>query len=213
MPLTADGAALHRSAPLHADNLCVFLPFFSIISRVDKSLLADAICSFLSYYFYHQALIFQLLRDCYEALVIASFFFLLVSYLSNPVPTPAQPHPQPFSTRAERNAQLRSVLKDLHFEKWAWPLGRWRWKPDGESFLWWMRVCVGQYVVVRPLSTLASVVGELTGHYCLASYSPKFVHVWSSAAVSISVTVAMYAVIQVRSPSSPCPLRVLLAGL
>jgi hypothetical protein len=54
-----------------------------------------------------------------------------------------------------------------------------------------MRVCIGQYVLVRPLSTLASVIGEATGYYCLASWSPKFVHIWSSAAISISVTVAM----------------------
>lgn len=29
--------------------------------------------------------------------------------------------------------------------------------------MWWMRVCIGQYVLVRPLSTLASVIGEATG--------------------------------------------------
>jgi hypothetical protein len=62
--------------------------------------------------------------------------------------------------------------------------------------MWWMRVCIGQYVLVRPLSTLAAVVGELTGYYCLASWSPKFVHVWASAAITVSVTVAMYCVIR-----------------
>lgn len=73
-----------------------------------------------------------------------------------------------------------------------------------------MRVLVGQYVIVRPLTTLASVVAEYTGYYCLASWSPKFVHVWASASITVSVTVAMYVVLQLYvtlkedlSPYSP----------
>lgn len=83
-----------------------------------------------------------------------------------------------------------------------WPLGWLKWRPagggpgEGEAFLWLMRVLVGQYVIVRPLTTLASVIAEYTGYYCLASWSPKFVHVWSSGAITISVTVAMYVVLQ-----------------
>jgi uncharacterized membrane protein (DUF485 family) len=59
-----------------------------------------------------------------------------------------------------------------------------------------MRVLVGQYVIIRPLTTLVSVISEYTGYYCLASWSPKFLHVWCSAAITISVTVAMYVVLQ-----------------
>ncbi|GAA5833574.1 hypothetical protein JCM9279_001565 [Rhodotorula babjevae] len=165
-----------------------------------------AICSFLSYFWYRQALYFQLVRDCYEAIVIAEFFFLLVSYLSNPPPTSDDPIPTPYATKAERDAQLRESIKDLHLEKWMWPLGRLKWRPadggpgEGEAFLWLMRVLVGQYVLVRPLSTLASVIGEATGYYCLASWSPKFIHVWASAAITVSVTVAMYCVLQLYMP-------------
>ena len=60
-----------------------------------------------------------------------------------------------------------------------------------------MRVWVGQYVIIRPLTTLAAVVSHYFDYYCLVSWSPKFVHVWSSATITISVTVAMYAVLQV----------------
>ncbi|KAJ8294214.1 Transmembrane protein 184 [Rhodotorula toruloides] len=165
-----------------------------------------AVCSFLSYFFYRQALYFQLVRDCYEALVIASTFFLLLSYLSNPPPSPETPIPKPYATKRERDARLRASVRDLHLKNWMWPLGWWKWRPagggpgEGEAFLWWMRVCIGQYVLVRPLSTLASVIGEATGYYCLASWSPKFVHIWSSAAISVSVTVAMYCVLQLFMP-------------
>ncbi|GAA5982697.1 hypothetical protein JCM5350_006215 [Sporobolomyces pararoseus] len=159
-------------------------------------------CSFFSYYFVHQALYWQLARDCYEAIIIGSFFYLLLSYLSNPRPTRDEPFPQPYRTQAERTAQLRSSVKNFHLKKWMWPLGWLKWRPagggpgEGEAFLWLMRVLVGQYVIVRPLTTLASVIAEYTGYYCLASWSPKFVHVWSSGAITISVTVAMYVVLQ-----------------
>ncbi|GAA5984064.1 hypothetical protein JCM10908_006033 [Rhodotorula pacifica] len=171
-----------------------------------------AVCSFASYYFYRHAIYWQLARDCYEALVIASFFFLLTSYLSNPPPTTDIPHPAPFATRYERAAQLRSAVKDIHLKKWMWPLGRWKWRPagggsdEGEAFLWWMRVCIGQYVLIRPLSTLAAVVGQATGYYCLASWSPRFIHVWTSVAITISVTIAMYCVLQLYMPLKE-PLR------
>ncbi|KAK4335256.1 DUF300 domain protein [Rhodotorula toruloides] len=165
-----------------------------------------AVCSFLSYFFYRQALYFQLVRDCYEALVIASFFFLLLSYLSNPPSSPDSPISKPYATKRERDARLRESVSNLHLKKWMWPLGRRKWRPagggpgEGEAFLWWMRVCIGQYVLVRPVSTLASVIGEATGYYCLASWSPKFVHIWSSAAICVSVTVAMYCVLQLYMP-------------
>ncbi|GAA6014948.1 hypothetical protein JCM11491_002367 [Sporobolomyces phaffii] len=173
-------------------------------------------CSFFSYYFVHQALYWQLGRDCYEAIIIGSFFYLLLSYLSNPRPTRDEPFPQPYKSEAERKAQLRSSVKNLHVKKWMWPLGFVKWRlagggpEEGHQFLWFMRILVGQYVVIRPLTTLASVIAEYTGYYCLSSWSPKFVHVWSSATITISVTVAMYAVLQLfvvlrpeLSPYSP----------
>lgn len=38
--------------------------------------------SFLSYYFYLHAVYFEVLRDCYEAFAIASFFALLCHYIA-----------------------------------------------------------------------------------------------------------------------------------
>lgn len=38
--------------------------------------------SFLSYYFYEHAIYFEVLRDCYEAFAIASFFTLLCNYIA-----------------------------------------------------------------------------------------------------------------------------------
>lgn len=58
-----------------------------------------------------------------------------------------------------------------------------------------MRIGIGQYVLIRPLSTLVAVVSEYLGWYCLASWSPRFTHLYTSAAITVSVTVAMYNVV------------------
>jgi hypothetical protein len=185
------------------------------------------------------ALYFQLIRDCYEAIVIASFFFLLLAYLSNPPATPDHPCPAPYATRAERTAALREVVRDIHLKAWMWPFGWVKWRPanggkgEGEvslacaksnrwklipalqAFLWLMRIGIGQYVIIRPLSTLVScsrltppptlkltdpspqiaVVSHYLGWYCLVSWSPKFTHLYTAIAITISVTIAMYCVV------------------
>lgn len=82
-----------------------------------------------------------------------------------------------------------------------------------QAFLWYMRIGIGQYVILRPLTTLVraswyfrasrfpnsrtthtqlAVIGEATNTYCGSSWSPAYFHIWTSAIVSISVTVAMY---------------------
>lgn len=41
-----------------------------------------SVVSFLSYYFYTRAVYFEVIRDCYEAFAIASFFSLLCAYIA-----------------------------------------------------------------------------------------------------------------------------------
>lgn len=41
-----------------------------------------SVVSFLSYYFYRRAVYFEVIRDCYEAFAIASFFSLLCAYIA-----------------------------------------------------------------------------------------------------------------------------------
>lgn len=142
-----------------------------------------AIASTLSFVFYHEALYFQLGRDCYEALIIASFFNLLLAYLSSPVPTEdlveddtALPYLQSTTSRStdpprtrrksrkaqenERKAKLREVMRDVKLGKWVWPFGWVKWRPakggrgEGSTFLWLMRLGTMQYTILRPLTTL-----------------------------------------------------------
>lgn len=134
-----------------------------------------SVASFLSYFFVAQALYFQLVRDCYESIVIAAFFQLLLAYL-------AEEKGERNPTEAERHVVLRRRFRNVRVKKWIFPLGFVRWRPDGggtgegASFLWLMRLGVIQYVVIRPLSTLVSVVTQAINLYCVSSWSPTFLH-------------------------------------
>ena len=97
-----------------------------------------AIVSTLSYLFYREALYYQIIRDCYEAVVITSFFYLFLQYLGD--------------TKAEQYA----VFKDLKVKGWMFPLGFIKRMPTGLGFLWIMKICILQYAIVRPVCTLVS---------------------------------------------------------
>ena len=111
-------------------------------------------------------------------MVIASFFTLLLYYLG------------------DTDEELAEVFRQVQFKKWIWPLGSWRYKPSGPYFLVIMKWSIGQYWIFRPGCTAVAVVTQAFNLYCLASWSPQYSHVWTSVLISLSVTVAMYAVLQ-----------------
>ncbi|KAG8736394.1 hypothetical protein FRC10_009342 [Ceratobasidium sp. 414] len=114
-------------------------------------------------------------------------------------------------SKAERRAAIHQTFHALQMRpspgsdsapskppfKWLWPLGSIRVVPrDGLAYLQYMRWGILQYCIVRPGSAAAAVILQQFGLYCEASWSPKWGHVWIVTAISISVTVAMYCLVQ-----------------
>lgn len=155
----------------HIVRLLIMVPIYAIVS-------------FMSYLFYHEALYYQTIRDCYEAVLVTSFFYLILAYTGD--------------TRAEQHAVFRNI--DLGDRFWVWPFGSWKYRPDGLHFLWLMKIWVLQYAIIRPLCTFIAVGTEYFGYYCLHSWMPWFTHVWCALFISISVSVAMYCLIQLYMP-------------
>ena len=155
----------------HIVRLLIMVPIYAIVS-------------FMSYLFYEEALYYQTIRDCYEAVLVTSFFYLILAYTGD--------------TRAEQHAVFRNI--DLSGRFWVWPLGSWKYRPEGLHFLWLMKICVLQYAIIRPLCTFVAVGTQYFGYYCLHSWMPWFTHVWCAFFISVSVTVAMYCLIQLYMP-------------
>ncbi|KAH8996304.1 organic solute transporter Ostalpha-domain-containing protein [Lactarius akahatsu] len=150
--------------------------------------------SLASYLFWDNATPLLLIRDAYEAILLTAFFYLLLTYLS-PDPEVQKAVLLKRGLSKEADAELRRRRQPR--KKWVFPLGFVRWKPqDGLFFLQLMKWGVLQYCVVRPTTTLAAVILNHIGLYCEQSWSPVWGHVWITTLISISVTIAMYCLLQ-----------------
>ncbi|KAF9010475.1 organic solute transporter Ostalpha-domain-containing protein, partial [Cyathus striatus] len=153
-----------------------------------------AAISFASYLFWNHSTPLLLLRDAYEAIVLTAFFYLLLSYLSPDIEE--QKHifvMHGLSKEAER-CQYED---DECPQRWIFPLGFIQWKPaDGLFFLQLMKWGILQYCVIRPLTTFIAVVLDHFGLYCEESWGLGWGHIYITVILSISVTIAMYCLIQ-----------------
>ncbi|KAI9227241.1 MAG: organic solute transporter Ostalpha-domain-containing protein, partial [Piptocephalis tieghemiana] len=138
-----------------------------------------AIISWLSYYFYTYSVYFALIRDSYEALVLASFLILLLQYLGK----------SPIAQRRALSAHKDKV-------KIAFPFCFLSYHPSNPHFLQYIKYGILQYVVIRPICTIVAVIMHATHIYCPHSYHLNHGHFWIVLVQTTSVTISMYAVIQ-----------------
>ncbi|KAF1991007.1 DUF300-domain-containing protein, partial [Aulographum hederae CBS 113979] len=149
-----------------------------------------AVVSFLSYLFFTHAVYFEVIRDCYEAFAIAAFFTLMCHYLEPTL------HDQ------------KNYFRQLQPKNWVWPVN-WYQKCTGgrhkgmfripKSGLTWFNivwVCVFQYCFIRVFFTFVSLITEFFDRYCESSLSPAFARIWVQVFEGVSVTIAMYFLIQ-----------------
>ncbi|KZF22804.1 DUF300-domain-containing protein [Xylona heveae TC161] len=145
--------------------------------------------SFLSYYFYRHAVYFEVIRDCYEAFAIASFFTLMCHYI------------------AEDLHSQKEWFRGLKPKPWIWPLtwlkkccggdrGIWRTPRSGLTWFNIIWISIFQYCAIRVIFTILSVITQSMGRYCESSLNPAFAHIWVMVFESTAVSIAMYALIQ-----------------
>lgn len=156
-----------------------------------------AVVSFLSFLYYPHAIYFQVIRDCYEAFAIASFFTLLCHYLAPSL------HDQKeyFRSQKPRN--------------WVWPLSWFQYCTGGRykgllriptagltsfNILW---VGIFQYCFVHICMTFLALLTQATGRYCESSLHPAFAHIWVSLINATGVAIAMYCIIQFYAQIKP----------
>ena len=82
---------------------------------------------------------FDSLRDCYEALVIYSFFQLMVEYMGG-------------------EGQIVEVLRTLQGRAHMFPFCFWKDWQMGQSFFHYCRVGILQYVFVKPLTAFITFI-------------------------------------------------------
>ncbi|CAI6336954.1 unnamed protein product [Periconia digitata] len=161
----------------HIIRILVMIPIYAVVS-------------FLSYLNYRHAIYFELIRDCYEAFAISSFFTLLCHYIAPDL--------------HEQKAYFRGVTP----KNWVWPVN-WMQKCTGGEDKGWLRkpqsgltwfnviwISVFQYCLIRPFFTVVAVITQSQGRYCASSKNPKYAYIWVAGFEAVSVTIAMYCLIQ-----------------
>ncbi|KAF8891733.1 organic solute transporter Ostalpha-domain-containing protein [Infundibulicybe gibba] len=157
-----------------------------------------AIISFASFLFWNHSTPLLLIRDGYESTVLTAFFYLLLMYLSH---DPEEQRAIFLKAGLSREADRIARQKGDEVEKWVFPMGFVKWKPqDGLYFLQLMKWGVLQYCVIRPTTTLAAVIMDYMGLYCEESWGLGWGHIYITIVVSLSVTIAMYCLIQLYIP-------------
>ncbi|KIX95022.1 uncharacterized protein Z520_09332 [Fonsecaea multimorphosa CBS 102226] len=149
-----------------------------------------AAVSLLSFYYYRHSVYFEVIRDCYEAFAIASFFSLLCAYLAPDL------------------HQQKIYFRTITPKKWVWPMKYFQkctggpdkgWLRNPKSGLTWFNVvwvAIFQYCFIRVFFTIVSVITQAVNLYCLESLSPAFSHIWVMVFETISITAAMFCLIQ-----------------
>ncbi|KAG9663785.1 DUF300-domain-containing protein, partial [Aureobasidium melanogenum] len=172
--------ATHYSKPWEQKHIIRILLMIPIYSTV----------SFLSYLYYKHSIYFEVLRDCYEAFAIASFFTLLCNYI------------------APNLHEQKDYFRQVQPINWFWGVFGLQKCTGGKdkgilriprSGLTWFNVVwlsVFQYCFIRVLFTIVSVVTQALGRYCEASLNPAFAHIWVMVFEGASVTIAMFMLIQ-----------------
>jgi hypothetical protein len=79
-----------------------------------------ALISFLSYLHYHHAVYYEVVRDCYEAFAISSFFTLMCHYI------------------APNLHEQKQYFRDIEPKNWVWPMN-WCQKCSGGETKGWLR--------------------------------------------------------------------------
>ncbi|KAJ5795045.1 hypothetical protein N7457_001644 [Penicillium paradoxum] len=170
--------ATHYSKPIeqrHIIRILFMVPVYSLVA-------------WLSIYFYHYSVYFEVLGDCYEAFCISAFFSLMCHYVAPDL------HSQ------------KDYFRGISPKEWLWPItwcqklfgaeGIWRTPRSGLTWFNVVWVGVFQYCLMRVCMTITAVVTHYFGVYCESSLSPAFAHIWIIVIESVSVSIAMYCLIQ-----------------
>ncbi|KAJ3237042.1 hypothetical protein HDU81_010045 [Chytriomyces hyalinus] len=124
-----------------------------------------------------QAINFNLLRDLYDAVVVFSFYSLLRLYIGE------NEREQRLMLQRQSEILLPPVL-----------MFQYRYDPSDPKFLTWNKIYVYQFVVLKPILTVAALGAQFFSVYCAGTGSLKYGHAWYLLVSCISLTLAMFSI-------------------
>ncbi|KAG8913627.1 hypothetical protein FRC01_004451 [Tulasnella sp. 417] len=138
-----------------------------------------ALLSFFSYRFFSAYTYFSLGEAVYEAFALSAFLLLLVHFVA--------------ATTAEMKAE--EALANKPKMRMPFPLSRYEVTPSKPSFLHKVKWAVLQYVIVNPLTAIATVITQEAGVLCQGSWDFHFASVYLRIIDLLSMLCALYGLI------------------
>ncbi|KAF8552685.1 DUF300-domain-containing protein [Imleria badia] len=136
-----------------------------------------AIVSFFSYRFFRSYTYYSLAEAAYEAVTLSAFLLLLIEYVAN--------------TASDHNALKAIERKDKR--PLPIPFCCWRYRPTKAYFMYTVKWCVLQYVIIRPACSIAGIICEAFNVLCDSGpYSVHFANVYLEVIDFISISFALY---------------------
>ncbi|KAI7933703.1 hypothetical protein MJO28_006758 [Puccinia striiformis f. sp. tritici] len=133
-----------------------------------------SISSFFAYRYYRHYVYFAIIRDTYEAFVLASFLILCLLYVGR------------------SPLEQKEVMKQKEKSSLVFPFCCFRYRPSKPYFLVATKWSVLQYVILRPLISATALITDTQKVFCASSYSPHFANLWLTILIFISATLALY---------------------
>jgi len=131
-----------------------------------------AIVSFFSYRFFRSYTYYSLAEAAYEAVTLSAFLLLLIEYVAN--------------TASDHNALKAIERKDKR--PLPIPFCCWRYRPTKAYFMYTVKWCVLQYVIIRPACSIAGIICEAFNVLCDSGpYSVHFANVYLEVIDFISI--------------------------
>ncbi|KAI0668072.1 DUF300-domain-containing protein [Trametes maxima] len=136
-----------------------------------------AIISFFSYRFFRSYTYYDLIETAYESVTLSAFLLLLIEFVA--------------ATAAEHDVDNAILRKDK--EALPIPFCCWRYRPTKAYFMYTVKWSVLQYVILRPLLSIAGIVCQYYGVLCQSgSWSFKTAHAYITVIDGVSISIALY---------------------
>eukprot|EP01113_Clastostelium_recurvatum_P015403 TRINITY_DN1857_c0_g1_i4.p1 TRINITY_DN1857_c0_g1~~TRINITY_DN1857_c0_g1_i4.p1 ORF type:complete len:382 (-),score=57.21 TRINITY_DN1857_c0_g1_i4:38-1183(-) len=138
-----------------------------------------SVASWLSLRYYWLSVFFDLVRDCYEAVVVYSLFLLMVEYMGG-----YETAKDTFGEKAKQK-KFRALAPCCCFRLHA--------------ARWMLRLCkrlMLQFVFLRPATAFVAVGLHAASIYCPGNFSPHKGFLWVTLTNTLSISFAMFSLVQ-----------------
>ncbi|KDQ10908.1 hypothetical protein BOTBODRAFT_177792 [Botryobasidium botryosum FD-172 SS1] len=115
----------------------------------------------------------------YEAITLSAFLLLIIQFVAG--------------TASGHDAKAALARKDK--APLPFPFCYWRYRPTKPYFLYTIKWSVLQYVIVRPIISIAGIIAQHYHVLCQSSWNYHFASVYLSAIDFVSISVALYGLI------------------